>query len=329
MRCASHSNQEAIAVCTICGAGVCGICQVTIAGISYCTRCLDAGRYQPPSASKTTALTTKPSSVVGYASPNFFLLSTIGFLFVGVAVHLLWLSNILYLVSFVPWWDALFGPISLPKTISYGLIGGGITLAGFAFHGYRHLYGSRLNYVAGLCSFLFAWWLFIGNLLQFTGLVWHTHPSMPPYYYSTGPLFPVYFILEILGMILFCCVLCLWAASFLSIRILTTSKTLALYSSLFLLIAIHVLLLPMPIYKPYDLTWIYIWWWAPTPYTYFIFIAACFIEPAMILAAICVVRSSNFVKRTFDMFGASEEADAEFLVEPSPVETREASYIDE
>jgi hypothetical protein len=267
--------------------------------------------------------TTLPSSVVGHASPNFFLLGNIGFLFIAVAVHLLWLSNILNFGSFTPWWYELFGPFRPLKTISYGLIGAGVTLAGFAFHGYRHLYGSRLSHVAGLCSFIFAWWLFISDILQFTGLVWYTISSLPPYFFP-GPLFPVYFILEIIGLILFCCVLCLWAASFVSIRALTTSKTLVLYSSLFLVIAVHVLLIPMPIYKPYDITWIFIGWWGITPYTYFIFIAACFIEPAMILAAIFMVRSSNFVKRIYEKAASNGEAVAEYLVEPSSAEPKQS-----
>jgi len=41
MKCKKHKNVEAVAMCTVCGSGMCGECDIRLAGRFYCQSCAD------------------------------------------------------------------------------------------------------------------------------------------------------------------------------------------------------------------------------------------------------------------------------------------------
>ncbi|MFX1562096.1 MAG: B-box zinc finger protein [Promethearchaeota archaeon] len=296
MKCAVHNDEDAIGVCRTCGAGVCTVCRVVIAGLTYCNSCLESGRYRPPGITPIPeeAPTPIPPGYTGITNPVFFKLAIIGALLFGVAVHLLWISEYLRFTIWFYMLGTFIDPVFAPKTVAFAIFGVGMTLVGFAFHGYRSQFGSRTSLVAGTLSFVSAWWLLIADLLQYTGLVWTSYNPWYYYEYSPGPLHLVWYNLHLIGLILYCTTLILWSASILETRRLTRQNRLSMWSAILFLVAVHLILIQLPFYSQ---LLIYYSFYILSPYLFTLFIIpACFVESACIIAAILFNRSRTSMK---------------------------------
>ncbi|MFW9831304.1 MAG: hypothetical protein ACFFD8_05975 [Candidatus Thorarchaeota archaeon] len=286
MKCTNHVDHDAIAVCRICGSGICNECRTTVSGIAYCQSCLDSGLYRPPGTKTPDEIPIPQMTRI----PTRFLLlqSIVGSTLLGIAFHLLWLSDLLVVSTFGSPLQDLFYPINPVRTIGFGLIGLGITLTAFAFIAIWSHYNSKLGIVTAVSSFIFGWWLFATDLLLYTGLV-----VSPPAYYiwwalTPGPLYPLYLVHFILGWILTAASFLLWAATLIHNRRAVGESKLAFRTSLLFLISSHLILIQLPFLAlslriPYVLAY--------TPYWYTLFIPSAFLlEPSCILLAILLNR---------------------------------------
>lgn len=136
MKCFVHQDEDAVAVCKICGKGACNNCAIILSGDSYCKTCLETGRV------RTTGVQTRIPVPAGTPSRTHFLIGSVGAIIAGVAalMHMI--------LGFLTGYNFLFGYMVYPYGI--WMLGTGIPLAtGLILAGIGYLGVSR-NYGLGI-----------------------------------------------------------------------------------------------------------------------------------------------------------------------------------
>lgn len=292
MRCAVHNDREAVGVCVGCGAGVCSACRVTVANMTYCGACLEAGRYRPPQAAPANLEPEHgiPTGLMGPGVRNQLALGVIGLLMLGVALHLAWIGSLMwpYVQTFAPMPGSTSqgDPLSVASVVLTGI---SMTLVGIAFHAYARTFESQLCQATAIVSFVSGWWLPIASFLELTGLVWGPDIYWHYQYRVPGPLYYPYTAVLLTGLALQGVTLLLWPSALIATRHLTRQRALAIASGVLFFIAAHMILLSLPFNAVMMLN--------ATPYyypfysTYYgIILLACLLEPACILGAILIYR---------------------------------------
>ncbi len=218
----------------------------------------------------------------------------------GIVFHFTWIADYTAMLSPV-YYPYGMNPINPIKTVVYALIGTSITLVGGTFYHYRGSYGSRMSLAAGICSYIFAWWLLIADLLQYTGLVWvqQTDPYIFYSYWVPGPLGIHYTVLQLIANALLAVTFVLWASAMVVTRHYTRQSSVAIAAAVLFLIPAHIILLTLP-YSivalitsfGYSYGYIYIYSFM----SIFSPFLSALIEPACILGAILFYRSRNIWK---------------------------------
>jgi len=291
--CAIHPDCDAVGICTSCGAGVCTACGVTVAGLTYCHACLEAGRYRPPSGMPNAAKSTSvfPPELTVSADRPALTLGVVGFLLFGIATQLVWMADLIGINWWIlPLYEA-FGLVNPFETVALVLIGTSVALSGYAFAAYARAFASRVCHATAVVSFLSAWWLPIANFLQFTGLVWV--PASTSYDYiiwTVGPLYPLYSTLQFIGVTMLGVTLLLWPSALVVTRHRLRQQHSAVAAAVLFATAAHVVLLPLPFSV--------VFWFTHYPYFAYSFyplflVVACLVEPACILSAILLYRSRS------------------------------------
>jgi len=183
----------------------------------------------------------------------------VGFLLFGIAMQLDWVAKSLEVLSLawaptpgciVPlggWWSGGWGPVTRLETNVLFLTGLGVSLGGCSFAAYRRILGPEFLDVITGASLFSAWWLFIANLLEYTGLVWV--PGIVHYsftYWMRGPFYGQYVALRIFGLAMLGLTLLLWAVGVLATRHLYRRRYEAIAAAVLFVMAGLVLLLPLP-----------------------------------------------------------------------------------
>ena len=293
MKCAVHQDHDAIAFCQSCGNGLCSNCRISIAGVSYCQPCLDAGRIRtlglhPEDPEERLPI---PIGPVTSNSRRNFLLGIGGMIIVAIFIHLLWIYPV-FGTYVQP--DAPASLRIMPRTVGFAIIAVGITLCGFAFDEFKNYFNFRWGFIVGIYTILSPWMMVIGDLLLYTELVYVQDP-MNSWRLLPGPLGPLYFVISTVGTVLIGVLLILWAATLLSVRKFTGSSKLNLSASILLLICAHFILLLIPMQIP---MFLYIYY----PHGAYLFgglftaYQAFLIEPATILIAIIFYRLRTSIK---------------------------------
>jgi len=299
VRCAVHNNREAVGVCLGCGAGVCTACRVSVGGLTYCSACLEAGRYRPPQAAQPSA-GSEPATLAGMLVPGVRLQLTVGvvgLLMLGIALHLAWIGNLSwgYVETFAPspWSSSPINPISIVSSLLTGI---SITLVGIAFSAFARVTGSRLCQGTAIMSFVSAYWLPAASVLELSGQVWRfAFSDLPPYWEGWLPasLYYPYIAIVMTGLLLEGVTLLLWPSAFIATSNITRQRALAIASAVFFFIAAHTILLSLPFNV--------ITMWNPAPIfypsysslyysLYGVLLLASLLEPACILGAILIYR---------------------------------------
>jgi hypothetical protein len=297
VHCAVHNNREAVGVCLGCGAGVCPTCRVSVAGLTYCRTCLEAGRARPPPVAPSGP---KPAVSTGLTMPGIrsqLTMGIVGLLLFGVASHITWVGGMFwpYIDSFV----YVLSPASvanLVSLVSVVLTGTSMTLVGIAFYACARLFQSRLCQATAVVSLISAWWLPVAGFLQFTGLVWEPDILAVFPYVSFGSLFYPYWAVVVVGLTLEGVTLLLWPSALIATREMTGQGTLAVSSGVLFVIAAHVILLSLPFNA------MSMFYWSPLYYIYYptfsgVLLLAWFLEPASILGAILMYRCRGLEER--------------------------------
>jgi hypothetical protein len=238
VKCAVHPRRDAIAICRICGTGVCNECHQKIGGISYCQSCIDQGRYRLPI--QTTAPTHgPPQASQGFFTPIMrytFLIGIIAMALLSLGFYLLF-YGLLFTIPF-------YNPLNTIRTIAILLITISITLCGIPFYSYWRAFNSKLALGVALFSFYAGWPYFISNLLLYTGLV---YPSeFYPWELGPGPLFFIYAILGLIGFTLLGITFILWSVVLVRNRHYLQSQNLVLAASIFFVMLGHLILFLVP-----------------------------------------------------------------------------------
>lgn len=285
MKCAIHQDQDAIAFCRSCGNALCPDCRISIAGIAYCQTCLDAGRVRTviPSAEEPEERPPTPTGTVTSGTRRNFLFGLIGMVILAVSIHIIWIYP--YFTLYTPSLMSL-----IPHTVGLALLAGGITLCGFAFDEFKNYFNYSWGFYVGILTILSPWWLLIGDLLVYTGLVFIPDPAYP-YRTIPGPLAPAYNIMQIVGSIFLGVIFILWPAVLLSVRKKLRSRPLTITASVFFLITAHILLLQIPFMASSMMS----------PYYFLIlptlnYYHAISIEPAAIITAVIINRLRLSIK---------------------------------
>ncbi len=277
LKCAKHSDRDAIGICRSCGTGVCPQCQQQLGGTLFCLACLDAGRYRPAMAIEqpNSGFHSAPS---GYISPLTRHVFTIGIIAMAMLIAAFYLLFYYPYLSMMPY--ASIHPL---RTIALALIAISFTLTGFTFLGYSQYFDSKFAKGVAFFSFIAGWLNVYAELLLYTGQVYTG--GYYPWDLTPGLLFPHFQFAYVLGQILWGLIFLLWAVILIHTRRFITTQTLVLLASLFFIFIAHVILFMVPflltgvMYSPYIMALFY------TGYQTFIMVIL--IEPAALLSAIC------------------------------------------
>ena len=278
LKCAVHTDQDAVGVCQACGAGVCDQCSQRIGGIFYCLTCLDAGRYRPPKKTRTFGMEPHqvPTGYLTRITRQVFNLGIVAMALVIIGYYLLFFYPVVPGPSFF---------LSPYRTLAYTLIAIGITLTGITFFGFYRYYDSFVALSVSLFSLLSGWPMVLSDLLLYNPTV--ITPGSYPYQFSTGPLFSLYQFASIIGILLWVLTFIAWVVVFLRTRPFIPAPTLTVTACLLWIILSHICLFLMLILLIY----------AGIPFAYLSFtstyiplIMIIAAEPAAILTAIIFYR---------------------------------------
>ncbi|MFX1301067.1 MAG: hypothetical protein ACFFAL_08360 [Promethearchaeota archaeon] len=243
MKCAVHTDLEAIAVCQSCGNALCSDCRITIAGIAYCQPCLDAGRIRRPAhiAIEPEDRMLIPLGNVTQTSRRNLLVGIVGMILIAIFIHVQWL------VSINPY--LLYGiqnfAFFIPRTVGSVLVAVGICLSAFAWFEFKYYFNFRWAFYFVLFTLLTPWWGVLAEFTIYSGLV---YVETPPYgYWEPGPLAPIFNNLVTVSSICLGILLLLWAIALLYVRKNSQSPKLTLGASILFLIQAHMILLTVPL----------------------------------------------------------------------------------
>ena len=229
MKCYSHPKEDAVAVCKICGKGVCNNCLITIASISYCKSCVEAGRVKLPIA--PTVAVPKPTGTPTRAP---FIVGAIGAISSGFAALLtmifggLLFAVLLYGVRYGPSYDMR---MSIGGIITGIILAIGLILAGIGYLGLRRNYGAGTG-AAGfafsiiVCVFIFASVVFDMIALGYRG----PYPWRDPWYV-------IYILSAGFTLLLFGVTQVLWGAAHIRTRKFTGKSGLSMATGIMLIIS--------------------------------------------------------------------------------------------
>ncbi len=275
VKCAIHPQRDAIAICRICGVGLCADCHQKIGGISYCLSCIDEGRYRPPG--KTIAPTpSPPQASQGFFTPNMRYTYLIGI----IAMALLSLG--FYLLFYSPLYSiTIYNPMNMIRTIAMLLITISITLCAIPFYSYWRAFNSKLALGVAFFSFYASWPYPISNLLLYTGLVYY--PGSYPWEFTPGPLSIIYAILGLIGYTLLGITFILWSVVLVKNRHYLQSQNLVLAASIFFVMLGHLILIQVPFLVPYSMNPYFYMGYSTYAEFFMMFVA----EAAAVLTVIC------------------------------------------
>jgi len=235
LKCRDHPTEDAVAVCKICGRGVCTNCLITIANNSYCKGCVEAGRVKAPTV-----------EVPAQAMPTVILSKTL--FYVGGAGSILSAIMALLLLIFSGFLTlSIFGASSYYYSEEYqyltGLIGISsimsiilaiaLILAGIGYLGMKRNYGSGTGTAGFAFSIVTCVFLFITAAF---GIIAASYPYS--YYYNNyNPWIVIWFIAMIITFLLFGIMQILWGAAHITTRKHTGYSGLAIATGIMLIIA--------------------------------------------------------------------------------------------
>ncbi|MFX0078888.1 MAG: hypothetical protein ACFE8O_06555 [Candidatus Hermodarchaeota archaeon] len=249
MKCAVHTDLEAIAVCQSCGNALCSDCRITIAGIAYCQSCLDAGRIRRPAhiAAEPEDRMPTPLGNVTQTSRRNLLVGIVGMILIAIFIHTQWLFSISPYFSY----GAFNLTIFIPRTVGAVLVAVGICLSAFAWFEFKYYFNFRWAFYFALFTLFTPWWGILAELLIYSGLV---YVETPPYgYWEPGPLAPIFSNLVLVSSICLGILLLLWAIALLYVRKNSRSPKLTLGASILFIIQAHMILLTIPLIFSYIL----------------------------------------------------------------------------
>ncbi|MFX1576525.1 MAG: hypothetical protein ACFFCF_05085 [Promethearchaeota archaeon] len=238
MKCAIHTDQDAIGICHSCGAGVCHQCSQRIGGIFYCLSCLDAGRYRPP-------LSKGPRGGTQQVPPGYLTPSTRQVFIVGI-IAMAFLIVGFYVFFYYPIWAPYYSYFTPFRIWALILIALGITLTGITFFGFYRYYDSFFALSVSLFSLLSGWPMVLSDLLLYNPNV--LMPGTYSWEFSPGPLFPLYLFASLTGLLLWGLTFIIWAIVFLRTRHFLPGSTLIIVAACFWLILGHFYLAQMPFF---------------------------------------------------------------------------------
>ena len=199
MKCWTHSNVDAVAVCKSCGKSVCRDCLVLSEGYSYCKDCAESGRVAvTPSPSEPTVTESVPVSK-GTPKKAFFVVGGIG-CFINAIVAIWFFFRALDLFALSPSY-AIFSWI-----ISHILLAIGLILASIGYFGMRRNFGSGI----GLAGFA------VGIVVSVLFLLWTVWDFIVEIPMDSGWLLVVYF--EVTVYNIFFIMMILWGITHVTTR---------------------------------------------------------------------------------------------------------------
>jgi len=236
LKCRDHPTEDAVAICKICGRGVCDNCLVTIANNSYCKECVEAGRVTAPKAevpaqAMPTVILSKSLFYVGGAGSilsaimSLLLLIVSGFLTLWIigASSYYYSTQYQYLMSVV-------GVSSIMNII----LAIALILAGIGYLGMRRNYGSGTGAAGFAFSIVACVFLFLTAAF---GIIAASYPYYTYPYYYYNPWTVIWLIAMILTYLLFGIMQILWGAAHITTRKHTGYSGLAIATGIMLIIA--------------------------------------------------------------------------------------------
>ena len=152
MKCWVHSKQNAVALCKVCGKGVCQDCLVVLGGDNYCKACIESGRVAVVAPSPEPSVAESVPMSKGTPSKAFFVVGGVGCIVNTIAA--IWF----FFATLAPVFD--YGLSSW--IIGYVLLMIGLGLASVGYLGTHRNYGSGVGTasfaVAIVVSVLFLLW---------------------------------------------------------------------------------------------------------------------------------------------------------------------------
>lgn len=141
MKCYYHPKKDAVAVCEVCGRGVCNDCLIAIKGNSYCKECVENGRVAVSTAEGSGELVTGPTPT-SVPSRTLLIIGGAGSILAGFAALLTvfygGLLSTLILRGFSYYYgDYYLGLITIPAIIAMIVLSVGLILAGTGYLGIK------------------------------------------------------------------------------------------------------------------------------------------------------------------------------------------------
>lgn len=285
MRCAVHPDEEAVAICKACGAGVCPQCRSVIGGITYCYSCTVAGRYRQSLVPEQTMKLPPPPEPADALTRRLYGIGIVGLVLFGVSFHLIWAFGLFWAtMPFLA--DSDIGPANVLLTVGFSCLALGMALSGFAFLGLQRHFGIGQGFAAAVSSFLFAWWPVTADLLKYTGLVL-SDPYRTLLFLFPGPLYSAYVTLQAFGLTMIVVTLILWARALLAVRHPSRQDSAPMNACVLIIIAVLFTIFLLPI----DLSSRVLYSLIFAPVEFFIFfVLALLLEPASLLIALLLYR---------------------------------------
>jgi len=231
MRCYYHPIEDAVAICKICGKGICSSCLVTIARNCYCKSCVETGIVGVPTVEVPTP-TGRPSRalfIIGAAGSilNMFASLVIGIL---LAFSIAWIFSVSYYGS-----DYIYALIGIAVTllIISIILAIGLLLGGIGYFGVRRNYGSGVGLAGFALSIVVFVFIFINMVLAMIVIASY-NPRDP---FSFLMWFFVVLISSFVTLILFGVTQILWGVSHIVTKKYTGHSGLALTTGIMLIIS--------------------------------------------------------------------------------------------
>lgn len=205
MKCYYHPKDDAVAVCKICGKGVCADCAVEIGGIAYCKTCVESKVAAPTSKDAQVAM-PMPS---GIPSRTHFIVGAVGAIISGVApLVVLFLGGGLALSL---WSSEQY--MNVTDLADFVLLGIGLITAGVGYLGVSR------NFRKGVATASFAFSIIATIFVFITGAFGLIASSSSSYYYYySSPWYRYYVITLIVALVLFGVMQILWGVSHIQAR---------------------------------------------------------------------------------------------------------------
>jgi len=223
MKCWSHPEQDAVAICKSCGKGVCKDCVVDVRGDSYCKACIESGRVVAVEPSEPT-VAEEMSTPTGTPSKAFLVVGGVGCIISSIAAIWFFFNTLWSIVNYSPIVDyPLYG------IIGHTLLFIGLILASFGYLGMRRNYGSGV----GTASFA------VGIVVSVLFILWTILLSMgyiSDYFYYGDWYFDFGAYLEITIYDIFFAMMILWAVAHITTRRFTGKSGLSIATGIMLII---------------------------------------------------------------------------------------------